>query len=346
MGSPGTKGFNCRPCARSSRSHFLHLAPRASNSKVRMPPDFLRLMERATSLTRQGDLQSATAEIRAALAGQAAPTDAIDVESRWVPDEPRVQDPEPRSQRQPEQFIAGRFGTRAGARDYKLFVPAITEDSGPLPLVVMLHGCTQDPDDFAEGTQMNAAAREGRFLVLYPAQSQKANPQRCWNWFKRSHQGRERGEPALLAGMVRDVMARYPVDPARVYAAGLSAGGAMAAILAETHPELFAAVGVHSGLAAGAAHDLPSALQAMKAGAHPGARRSAAGVPCIVIHGDADTTVHPDNGRHAYGPATDGAASEESESGQAPGGRAWTRRVRRDGEGKVVAEYWVIHGAG
>lgn len=316
-----------------------------------MRPDFMRLMRDATDLTRSGDLQSATAAIQAALAQTDAPPAQaeapIDVESRWLPDADATVKPDaPRAaDARKEEFIAGRFGAGGMARDYKLFVPA-SQCAGPLPLIVMLHGCTQDPDDFAVGTGMNAAAREGGFLVLYPAQSQKANPQRCWNWFKRNHQARDRGEPAVLAAMVRDVVQRYPVDPARVYVAGLSAGGAMAAILADTHPDLFAAVGVHSGLPAGAAQDLPSALEAMKAGARPGARRSGGGMPRIVVHGDADATVHPDNGRHAYAAVTQDAGPEESESGQAPGGRAWTRRVRRAADGKIVAEYWVVHGAG
>jgi poly(hydroxyalkanoate) depolymerase family esterase len=209
----------------------------------------------------------------------------------------------------------------------------------------MLHGCTQDPDDFAAGTCMNDAAREQGMFVLYPAQSAKANPKRCWNWFKHNHQARSRGEPALLAGMVRDIMARYPIDPARVYVAGLSAGGAMAAILGETYPEIFAAVGVHSGLPAGAAQDLPSALEAMKSGeAQP--RDAGHRIPTIVIHGDADHIVHPGNGECIYATHAGADGTCDTETGRAPAGHAWTRRVQRDGAGKVIAEHWRIHGAG
>ncbi|WP_232540177.1 extracellular catalytic domain type 1 short-chain-length polyhydroxyalkanoate depolymerase [Azohydromonas aeria] len=185
----------------------------------------------------------------------------------------------------PDSFVDGTHTEAGLTRQYKLYVPPARHGAG-LPLVVMLHGCTQHPDDFAAGTGMNDAAREQGFFVLYPAQAQKANPQRCWNWFKHNHQARGRGEPALLAGMTRAVMARHGIDPQRVYVAGLSAGGAMAAILGDTYPDLFAAVGVHSGLPAGAARDLPSALAAMQ-GAAPGA--GPAGMPGLKdLHGLAD----------------------------------------------------------
>ena len=162
----------------------------------------------------------------------------------------------PKAEVPPGEFLAGSFSTRAGARDYKLYVPSGHRGQA-LPLVVMLHGCTQTPDDFASGTRMNAAAELKPCLVLYPAQAQRANSGRCWNWFKSNHQKRDRGEPSIIGGMTREIITRYGVDPRRVYVAGLSAGGAMAAILKSTHPDLFAAAGVHSGLPYGAAHDLP-----------------------------------------------------------------------------------------
>ena len=241
------------------------------------------------------------------------------------------------------QVIAGRYSTTAGARDYKLFIPAGAGDT-PLPLVVMLHGCTQGPDDFAAGTAMNELAQAQRMYVLYPAQSQQANPQRCWNWFKHSHQQRGRGEPALLAGMTRQVMAQHSVDPSRVYVAGLSAGGAMAAILGDTHPDLYAAVGVHSGLAAGAASDLPSALQAMQGnGARP--KASARHVPTIVFHGDADATVHPRNGEQVAAASSADGGEADVQPHQPAGKRRSTRSVHRDAGGKVLAEHWLVHGA-
>jgi len=340
-----------------------------------MTASFQRLMQDATRLTSQGDLDAALAAIQAALGGGAEPPapsrrDAglvIDVEARVVPDAPVAgelphpaavpgndQAP-PEAERRaapsmprdlPEAFITGHFGGMGAAgRDYKLYVPPNAGDD-PLPLVVMLHGCTQDPDDFAAGTAMNEAAREQGFYVLYPEQSKQANPQRCWNWFKHTHQQRGRGEPALIAGMVREVMTQRRVDKARVYVAGLSAGGAMAAILGETYPDVFAAVGVHSGLAAGAARDLPTALEAMKKGAaRPVPSTSPRPVPTIVIHGDADQTVHPTNGEQVVRATARAGSTSETDAVHSPNGRKATRRVHRDAAGRVVVEHWVVHGA-
>ena len=210
--------------------------------------------------------------------------------------------PDAQPGREPARFVAGRFQhPTAGARDYKLFLPPGAGEQ-PRPLVLMLHGCTQTPDDFAAGTRMNEAAAAQGVVVLYPAQSVQMNPQRCWNWFKRQHQQRDRGEPALLAALVRQVVADQRIDPSRVYVAGLSAGGAMAAVLGQAYPDLFAAVGVHSGLASGVAGDLPSALAAMQSGAP--APRASRPVPTIVFHGDRDATVNPANGAQVFAAAT------------------------------------------
>ena len=241
------------------------------------------------------------------------------------------------------RFITGSHGGTSGRREFKLYIPPGAGER-PLPLVVMLHGCTQNPDDFAAGTGMNEAALAQGFFVLYPEQSQKMNPQRCWNWFKHNHQARGRGEPALLAGMTREVIARHAIDPDRVYVAGLSAGGAMAAILGDTYPDLYAAVGVHSGLAAGSAKDLPSALAAMKGGGTP-VRTNASGLPTIVFHGDADTIVHPGNGEQVITASAGTASSGEVERVNKPGGRATTRSKHRSSDGAVVAEHWLVHGA-
>ncbi|UEM20542.1 PHB depolymerase family esterase [Skermanella mucosa] len=242
----------------------------------------------------------------------------------------------------------------AGTRDYKLYVPAKRTDH-PMPLVVMLHGCTQSPDDFAAGTRMNAVAEELGVLVAYPAQPSSANAQKCWNWFKPEDQGRDRGEPSLIAGITRQIMRDHAVDPERVYVAGLSAGGATAAILGAAYPDLYAAIGVHSGLPSGAARDLPSAFAAMRQGA-PGTRPGTAGggraVPTIVFHGDRDGTVHPGNGdavaAQALAHPTAGKATLRAtvERGRAPGGREFSRTVHADPSGRVLCEHWTIAGAG
>ena len=209
----------------------------------------------------------------------------------------------------------------------------------------MLHGCTQNPDDFALGTGMNEAAlaSDEGFFVLYPAQNSQANPSRCWNWFKRSHQQRDLGEPALLAAMTCDVIKGYAIDPQRVYVAGLSAGGAMAAILGDAYPDIFAAVGVHSGLAVGAAKDVNSAFSAMKSGGASAPKSNAKTVPTIVFHGDKDNTVHPVNGEQVV-QASVGKTAPRVETGS-DNGRGFTRSVYA-ADGRVVAEHWTVQGAG
>jgi poly(hydroxyalkanoate) depolymerase family esterase len=248
------------------------------------------------------------------------------------------------------QFIAGLYANAAGERAYKLYIPSDYAAGRSLPLIVMLHGCTQGPDDFAAGTRMNRLAEERGCFVLYPAQSNGANHARCWNWFRREDQVRGRGEPSIIAGLTRDVVQRFGIDDRRVYIAGLSAGGAMAAVMAVTYPELYAAAGIHSGLACGSAHDLPSALAAMRGMPAVGAAGASHATPTIVFHGDRDRTVHPRNGadviarsEHREG----GPGGQVScERGQAPGGHAYTRTVHRDAAGRVRLEHWLVHGGG
>jgi poly(hydroxyalkanoate) depolymerase family esterase len=241
------------------------------------------------------------------------------------------------------RFIPGSFANGSGSRNYKLYIPPAA-GTRALPLVVMLHGCTQDADDFATGTAMNELARSQQFFVLYPTQSMRANPQRCWNWFKHNHQQRGRGEPELLAGMTREVMQRNPIDPARIYVAGISAGGSMAAILGDAYPDLFAAVGVHSGLAAGAANDMSSAFGAMK-NATGMASASVSGVPTIAFHGDADSVVHPGNARQVITASTQPDANVEVQHGVSSGGQRYTRELHHaPGGGPVIAEQWTVHG--
>ncbi len=250
------------------------------------------------------------------------------------------------------QFLPRSYSNQAGTRPYKLYVPSSYRADGPaLPLMVMLHGCTQSPDDFAAGTHMNAVAEEQSCLVAYPGQIQTANQSKCWNWFQTSDQRRERGEPSLIAGITRQIMHDYRVDPKRVFVAGLSAGGAAAAIMGSAYPDLYAAVGVHSGLACGAAHDLQSALHAMKQGgaATAPSSRNARVVPTIVFHGDRDATVNQRNANQVLAGAGAGSvvdAETSTEKGMAPGGRAYSRTLHRDRAGKIIFEHWRIHGAG
>ena len=256
------------------------------------------------------------------------------------------------------RFESATHSSAHGSRAYKLYVPSGLHAGQPVPLVVMLHGCTQSPDDFAAGTQMNKLAEEQIFLVAYPAQPASANAQKCWNWFSPGDQERDSGEPALIAGITRQVMRNYAVDPARVYVAGLSAGGAAAAIMAATYPDLYAAVGVHSGLACGAARDIPSAFAAMRQGGAGTRRWASAGalssqigriVPTIVFHADRDTTVHPNNGDYvlAQAGATAGDLATTVEHGQVPnGGRTFTRILHANDCGTAVLEQWTVHGGG
>ena len=315
-------------------------------------PAFQNSMAEAARLMQGGNLQAATAAIQAALGGAALPASAddpnvVDVEAHEIGRAAPAQKP-PGASVKPGptgQFISGSHTEgAAGSRDYKLFIPpaSFTE---PLPLVVMLHGCTQNPDDFAAGTGMNEAAVKRGFYVLYPAQTAHANSSGCWNWFKHYHQKRGRGEPALLAGMTKDMLARYNIDPQRVYVAGLSAGGAMAAILGDAYPDLFAAVGVHSGLATGAASNVQTALGVMQTGAAALPARAKASPPTIVFHGDQDTTVNPVNGEQVLA-ASAGASQAETTRAQSANGRDYTRRVYKEACGRVLAEHWAVHGAG
>jgi poly(hydroxyalkanoate) depolymerase family esterase len=245
------------------------------------------------------------------------------------------------------RFIAGTFRNAAGSRTYKLFIPSRSQGQ-QLPLVVMLHGCTQSPDDFAAGTRMNFLAEEQNCFVVYPEQPSGANQAKCWNWFRAGDQRRSAGEPSLIAGITRQIMRDHAIDPKRVYVAGLSAGGAAAAIMGATYTDLYASVGIHSGLACGAASDLPSAFVAMRQGG--GSKAIADGkppVPTIVFHGDRDTTVHPNNGdRILEQSAKATSPTAKVLCGRVPHGHAYTRTILTDGGGPAISEHWNIHGAG
>ncbi|WP_310385826.1 PHB depolymerase family esterase [Roseateles sp.] len=319
--------------------------------------------------TKTGLMHEVTETVRRALAGgRSAPrssgaTDAavIDVAARVVPgaedaDTSRGRPPSGRATRQPPgSFEAYEFSNAAGSRAYKLYVPA-GKPAAPRPLLVMLHGCTQSADDFAAGTQMNKLADEQGCLILYPEQAAQANTSKCWNWFKPQDQERGAGEPALIAGIVGEIARRHGTDPRRIFVAGLSAGAAMAVVLGETYPELFAGVGAHSGLPYGSAHDIPSALSAMKGGrgamsgmtrARP-AKKAQQAVPIIVFHGDRDHTVQQSNGAQIVQQARDahGALVVSTQTGSSSGGRKFSRSVHADASGQPWIESWTLHGAG
>jgi poly(hydroxyalkanoate) depolymerase family esterase len=350
---------------------------------------FSTTMQNALRLTRAGNLRQATALIRDALRGDTgaatqAPIDVefrvVDVGNRAAPfaESNPAAECAPAPLAAPERtvepifsavssaaaepclanigrFVAGSFSNPAGKRAYKLWIPSgLHETSSQRPLIVMLHGCTQDADDFATGTRMNALAdREGCF-VLYPIQTGTANAQRCWCWFQESDQRRDAGEPSIIAEMTRQLAREYSIDTRRIYVAGLSAGAAMAVILGETYPDLFAAIGAHSGLPFGVAHNVPSALAAMAgrtSRAHrtalPAAPSGGHALPGIIFHGDADTTVAPVNSdtvvaqlcaRHA----TDGTSLRRELHKESIYHCARFYR----GDGSIAIEQWTVHGAG
>lgn len=337
-------------------------------------------MREALALTRSGRLVAATRAIQGALGGAAAPEAARETAPDGAPrlapptggrrserprrplgavlaalregrrglDLPGLRRGAPRPAPEPlpegARFEARTHTGAAGARRYKLYVPSGQAATRPRGLVVMLHGCTQDPDDFAAGTTMNALAERHGLVVAYPAQERGANPNLCWNWFAPEHQAKGAGEPEILAGLARALAAEFGVADGRVFAAGLSAGGAMAAVLGQAYPDVFAAVGVHSGLPAGAASDVVSAFAAMR-GDGAGVATRGGGTRTIVFHGVADKTVHVSNAERLAEGVHPDAAAASPEHGEANGRRF--RRVRvADGPGPALLEVWTIDGAG
>jgi poly(hydroxyalkanoate) depolymerase family esterase len=339
--------------------------PNPVPNKGGMPPT-IDLVPEAVALTDPAPSLRAGPEGQANKAGRAHLPEALRsfmdliAPTRFAPEPGEVAERSPAASPEPPErgrFLAKFYSNQAGTRAYKLYVPS-RYCGQPLPLIVMLHGCTQSPDDFAAGTRMNLRAEDHNCFVAYPAQPASANASKCWNWFRPGDQTRGQGEPSLIVGITRQVMTDYSVDEERVYAAGLSAGAAAAAILAATYPDLYAAIGVHSGLACGAARDVASAFAAM-CQSQPATRRSSAGfsvragysrtVPAIVFHGDQDKTVHPHNGDRVIAQLQELLGTNlrlTVEHGRVSGGHAHTRTLHRDANGHVVFEQWVIHGAG
>jgi poly(hydroxyalkanoate) depolymerase family esterase len=248
------------------------------------------------------------------------------------------------------EFQSRSFTGPAGSRTYRLYVPASARLE-PRGLVLMLHGCKQDPDDFAVGTGMNRVAEANGLVVAYPAQIANANPSACWNWFSPAHQRRGAGEPAILAGITQEVAAEFGLGRDRVFVAGLSAGGAMADVMVETYPDLFAAAGIHSGLPYRAATDVVSALGAMRGDAVPagrvGPRPDGPVVRRIVFHGSADRTVHPSNAERIVSAAAAARDDEIRHGGsETAGDRTVSRRILNGADGAALLECWVVDGAG
>jgi poly(hydroxyalkanoate) depolymerase family esterase len=322
-------------------------------------------LREAVRLTKAGRLMEATASIQRLLnPAQESNTRSSEVDTgapmlvRGSPDKSSILDrlrglfgkrdpvsPGPVEERE-SQYLSKAFRNAAGSRPYKLYVPGGYHGQ-PVPLIVMLHGCKQSADDFAAGTCMNLAGEEHTCIIAYPEQVRSANVQKCWNWFNESDQRSDAGEPSLIAGITREVMHDYAIDARRVYVAGLSAGGAAAANMAASYPDLYAAFGVHSGLACGVARDLSSGLTAMRMGGadsrdhfDPGTRA----VPAIAFHGDRDSMVNPRNADQVIEQATrDTPLTTRTENGRS-NGRDYTRTLFIDHSGRTVAEQWTVHG--
>lgn len=341
-------------------------------------------MNEALGLVKKSDLGGATALIRKALSGDAAPQDETGASSA-SPRRPAAKviplplrrplgenlralrarpilpsgapDPAAPTPDLGERFLKRVYSGPAGSLDYRLYVPA-DHQQRKLALVLMLHGCTQNPEDFALGTRMNALAEEFGLIVAYPLQPRRANANGCWNWFDRRHQNRGSGEPAKLAGLAQALAKEFDVRRERLFAAGLSAGGAMAEILAMTYPDVFDAVGIHSGLPYKSAGDVPSAFAAMKGTAafhpaplaasdRPSDRPSDRNVRKIIFHGLADSTVNAINGEHIFDEVERGehALARSALDWPIEGGRV-SRTAVKDSDGRAVAEQWLVEGGG
>ena len=338
----------------------------------------LDVMNEALGLVKKSDLGGATALIRRALSGETSPEGeagdartphhrpsakviplpprrplgetlrALRVRPIRPPSLPDAPEPEPTPDLG-ERFLKRTYSGPAGPLSYRLYVPA-DHERRELALVLMLHGCTQNPEDFALGTRMNELAEEFGLIVAYPHQPRRANPSGCWNWFDRRHQNRGSGEPAKLAGLTQALAKEFDVRRERIFAAGLSAGGAMAEILAAAYPDVFDAVAIHSGLPYKSAGDVPSAFAAMRGTApFDPAPLAASGrhVRKIIFHGLADETVASVNGERILDEVERGDISLTRSDLDWPieGGRV-SRISLKDIDGRPVAEEWLVEGGG
>jgi poly(hydroxyalkanoate) depolymerase family esterase len=269
-------------------------------------------------------------------------------------------------------FTQYTYNGSAGSRPYYVYTPANYQVGTPVPLIVMLHGCTQTPTDFANGTQMNTLADQDQFIVVYPQQTSTYNSLECWNWFQPADQSRGSGEPAIIAGIVQTVeqaTSQWTIDTNRVYVAGMSAGAAMAVIMGATYPDIFAAVGVHSGLEYEAATSETAAVTAESQGgpsptqqgqaAYNAMGSAARVVPTIDFQGQSDYTVYPVNGDQVIEQwmETDHLASNgtynasfstpaTTTNGQVPNGHSYTVETWNNSNGQEIEECWKINGMG
>ena len=326
-------------------------------------------MTNATALTRDGKLNEATIALQASLT-QSSALKRAESGKRDFPSPSstltQLKQKHERPGRQPAGqtgFSSGEFTHAELSIPYRLYIPS-THPARPMPLLVLLHGCTQDATDFATGTAMNCVADENGIAVLYPSQTASANANKCWNWFEPAHQRRGIGEPAALSAMTRQVISEHALDPHRVFVAGMSAGGAMAVVLGEQYPELFAAVGIHSGLPSGVASNVMQALSAMKCGSNPVIRErppsfyrgvanptSVSVQPTIVFHGARDQTVDAANAQAIINDCLNRTSEIDetitSECHQPVSGtKAVTVTTYRSSTQRVICEYWHLHSAG
>ncbi|MGX0905031.1 poly(hydroxyalkanoate) depolymerase family esterase [Roseovarius sp. MBR-79] len=247
-------------------------------------------------------------------------------------------------------YLTRKYRSATGSRSYRLYLPA-SHPKRPKGLILMLHGCNQTPDDFAIGTHMNDLAERHGLALAYPAQTRRQNAAGCWNWFKPGNQMRGMGEPAILAALTRKLMREFGLGRDAVFVTGLSAGGAMAMILADVYPDVFTAAGAHSGLARGAAWDTLSAMSAM----HNGGAPNGALVPVIpparpvrriIFQGAEDRTVNPLNAGFIVAAGMGGEITPCKEVRRAVRGRDYCRSSYADPKGAVRIELWMIAGTG
>lgn len=267
-------------------------------------------------------------------------------------------------------WVTGSVSNQFGSRNYKVWVPTGYEGTRAVPLIMMLHGCTQSPDDFAAGTQMNRLADEKGFLVVYPEQPSNANQSRCWNWFEPASQVRGSGEPSLLVAIVARLQGSYNIDPDRIYAAGLSAGAAMSVILGATYPDIFRAICVSAGLEYKAATSLNNAFTALNSGGPDANQQGVAAfqamgaarrrVRVIVFHGASDFTVNTANGHQVLTQwaQTNDLVDDGSDNnsindvptntinGTVTNGYNFTRTIYKDNSGQSVLEKWIVQSMG